>query len=73
MKQRVPPEERVPSPEPEELREDKPLDPRAGRVNVELPQIRFSSKDIVRMLEEHKFIEGSNPKSRKTITSLIHE
>lgn len=51
--------------------EEKPLDPRAGRVNVELPQLKFSSKEIVQLLQEHKFIEGSMTRSKKAIGSLI--
>lgn len=34
--------------------ENKPLDPRAGRVDVELPQIKFNSKDISETFLEFK-------------------
>lgn len=73
MKQYIPPEERIPELEEEEEATNKPLDPRAGRVNVDLPQLKFSCEEIVKMLGEYKFIEGSSPKSRKTIATIINE
>lgn len=51
---------------------EKPLDPRAGRVDVELPQIKFKAKYIVNALHEHKFDKNSNSKSRNTINELIN-
>lgn len=71
VKQKIIQEERIPNPKNEGS--EKPLDARAGRVNVELPQIKFNCDQIIQVLEEHKFMEGSSPKARKTITSLIHE
>lgn len=52
--------------------EEKPLDPRAGRVDVELPQIRFKAKDIANVLLECKFDKDSNPKSRRTVSELVN-
>lgn len=51
----------------------KVLDPRAGKVDVELPQLKFSSKEIVKLLQEHKFVQESNTKSKKAISQLIRE
>ncbi|KAF7266491.1 hypothetical protein GWI33_020174 [Rhynchophorus ferrugineus] len=45
----------------ENSNEDKALDPRAGNVNVELPQIKFNSKDIAETLLLFK----TNPKTTK--------
>ncbi|XP_018565397.1 ribosomal RNA processing protein 1 homolog [Anoplophora glabripennis] len=49
---------------------EKPLDPRAGRVDVELPQIKFNAKHFVNALQEYKFDKDSNSKSRSTINEL---
>ncbi|KAJ8984027.1 hypothetical protein NQ317_012251 [Molorchus minor] len=51
----------------------KPLDPRAGRVDVELPQIRFKPKLIADALLEYKFDKDSNTKSRHLITGLAEQ
>lgn len=45
----------------ENSNEEKPLDPRAGKVNVELPQIIFNSKDI----SEALLLFKTNPKTSK--------
>lgn len=50
---------------------EKPLDPRAGRVDVELPQIKFNAIKIVEILNQYKFDPKSTTKSRKTIKDLI--
>lgn len=47
------------------------LDPRAGFVDVVLPQLKFSSKQILQLLEQYKFHPGSTVKSRKTLSRLI--
>ncbi|KAJ8917387.1 hypothetical protein NQ315_002411 [Exocentrus adspersus] len=52
---------------------EKPLDPRAGRVDVELPQLKFKAKDVVSALTEFKFDKDSNSKSRKTLNELINQ
>lgn len=57
----------------EKKTENKPLDPRAGRVDVDLPQIKFSCKEIIDMLEKCRFVEESTPKARKTIGRMINE
>lgn len=48
------------------------LDPRAGRVNVVLPQLSFSCKNINSLMNEYKF-KASNTKARSAIKKLIHE
>lgn len=52
---------------------EKPLDPRAGRINVELPQIPFNAKEIVRLLAQYKFHPSSTTKSRRQLYWLIKE
>ena len=52
---------------------EKPLDPRAGRVNVELPQIPFSAKKIAALLAQYKFHPSSTTKSRRQLRRLIKE
>lgn len=56
----------------ENKNEEKSLDPRAGRVDVELPQIRFKAKYIVNALVECKFSKDGNSKSRRTIGELVN-
>ena len=51
----------------------KPLDPRAGRVNVEIPQLPFNPKEISDLLAEHKFDKSSTVLSRKHINVLIDQ
>ncbi|CAL7944299.1 unnamed protein product [Xylocopa violacea] len=52
---------------------ENPLDPRAGKVNVELPQIPFDAKQIVTLLEQYKFHPSSTTTSRRQIRHLIKE
>ncbi|XP_076665318.1 ribosomal RNA processing protein 1 homolog Nnp-1 [Andrena cerasifolii] len=52
---------------------EKPLDPRAGRVNVELPQIPFNAKKIAVLLAQYKFHPSSTTKSRRQLRRLINE
>ncbi|XP_044763164.1 ribosomal RNA processing protein 1 homolog [Coccinella septempunctata] len=52
------------------LLEDKPLDPRAGRVDVVLPQIKFNPKLLADLLVKYKYTENSKVAARKTMTLL---
>ncbi|XP_035733866.1 ribosomal RNA processing protein 1 homolog [Vespa mandarinia] len=52
---------------------EKALDPRAGRVDVELPQISFNAKKIVELIKQYKFHPLSTTKSRRQIARLIEE
>ncbi|XP_066592488.1 ribosomal RNA processing protein 1 homolog [Prorops nasuta] len=51
----------------------KPLDPRAGKVDVELPQIPFNAKYIVKLLTKHKFHSLNTTKGRRQLLRLINE
>lgn len=50
---------------------EKILDPRAGRVNVELPQIKFRAKDVAEMLLKQKSSPETCTKGAKAITRLV--
>ncbi|CAK9810629.1 Ribosomal RNA processing protein 1 homolog [Anthophora quadrimaculata] len=52
---------------------EKPLDPRAGRVDVELPQISFDAKAIATLLTQYKFHPSSTTTSRRQVRRLINE
>ena len=52
---------------------EKPLDPRAGRIDVEIPQIPFDPQQIVNLLLEYRFHSSSTTKSRKQIVRLAKE
>lgn len=52
---------------------EKPLDPRAGRVDVELPQIKFNAKKIAELIKQYRFHPSSTAKSRRQIARLIQE
>lgn len=52
---------------------EKPLDPRAGRVDVELPQIPFNAAKIAELLSMHKFHPLSTAKSRRQLLRLLDE
>ncbi|XP_050452455.1 ribosomal RNA processing protein 1 homolog isoform X2 [Cataglyphis hispanica] len=52
---------------------EKPLDPRAGKVDVELPQIPFNAAKIVNMLSTYHFHPSSKAKSRRQLSRLIEE
>ncbi|XP_012524457.1 ribosomal RNA processing protein 1 homolog [Monomorium pharaonis] len=56
-----------------EIANEKPLDPRAGRVNVELPQIPFNAAKIVELLSTYKFHPSSTAKSRRQLMRLLYE
>ncbi|KRT79421.1 hypothetical protein AMK59_6968, partial [Oryctes borbonicus] len=49
------------------------LDPRAGHVDVVLPQLKFVPKQIIEILNQNRFVSGSNSLSRKAITTAIDE
>lgn len=51
----------------------KPLDPRAGNVDVELSQIPFDPKQISILLNEYNFHPSSTTKSRRQLRRLIIE
>lgn len=52
---------------------EKPLDPRAGRVDVELPQISFNPAQIVQLLSSYKFYPSSTAKSRRQLSRILDE
>ncbi|XP_072383222.1 uncharacterized protein [Diabrotica undecimpunctata] len=54
-------------------RKVKPMDPRAGRVDVEIPQLRFRAKDVANALSECKFDKKSSTNSRQAISALIQQ
>uniref|UniRef100_A0A1B6CAA2 Ribosomal RNA processing protein 1 homolog n=1 Tax=Clastoptera arizonana TaxID=38151 RepID=A0A1B6CAA2_9HEMI len=49
------------------------LDPRAGRVNVELPSLNFDPKSFSKMLTILKNNKDTTTKARKTIITLINK
>lgn len=51
----------------------KTLDPRAGRVDVELPQISFNPVQIVQLLSHYKFYPSSTAKSRRQLSRVLEE
>ncbi|XP_058806264.1 ribosomal RNA processing protein 1 homolog [Phymastichus coffea] len=52
---------------------EKPLDPRAGRVDVQIPQILFDAAGIAKILKENKFHKLSTTMTRKQVTRLIND
>ncbi|PSN32048.1 hypothetical protein C0J52_16701 [Blattella germanica] len=59
-------------PSEKEMLKDNPLDPRAGHVNVELPQILFDSHSIAGALEKESE-NCSNKKCKKTLQTLARQ
>lgn len=61
----------------EEIKEtasdNKPLDPRAGKVNVDIPQIPFDANEISDLLTKNKFNEKSTTLGRKHMSKLIEQ
>lgn len=47
------------------------LDPRAGKIDVELPLINFDPKIIVKFLEEFRYKKFTTVKTRKALSDLI--
>ncbi|XP_012054301.1 PREDICTED: ribosomal RNA processing protein 1 homolog [Atta cephalotes] len=52
---------------------EKPLDPRAGKVNIELPPIPFNAAKIAELLSTYKFHQSSTAKSRRQLLRLFDE
>ncbi|XP_020299464.1 ribosomal RNA processing protein 1 homolog isoform X1 [Pseudomyrmex gracilis] len=52
---------------------EKSLDPRAGRVDVELPQIPFDAAKLADLLLQHRFHPLSTAKSRKRLLKLASQ
>lgn len=75
QKQEIPEDELMSDEDEQEIRDDEnqELDPRAGHVDVLLPQLKFSPKQIVHLLEQYRFHPGSSTKSRKAVAKLISE
>ncbi|GAB0095441.1 Ribosomal RNA processing protein 1 homolog [Sergentomyia squamirostris] len=58
--------------EDQEMHEEKTaLDPRAGRVNVVLPEIKFNPKAIMKALEKTLYASETKSKARKKIKGII--
>lgn len=53
-----------------EIDNEKVYDPRAGRVDVDLPQLKFHGRAISKALSAYIFLNGTNSKSRKCLTRL---
>lgn len=49
---------------------EKPLDPRAGKVDVELPQIPFDAAKLADLLLQYRFHPLSTAKSQKRLLKL---
>ncbi|KAG5323394.1 RRP1L protein, partial [Pseudoatta argentina] len=52
---------------------EKLLDPRAGKVDIELPSIPFNAAKIAELLSTYKFHPSSTAKSRKQLLRLFDE
>lgn len=52
---------------------DKPLDPRAGRVNVDLPPIYFDAAQIVQLLSQYRFHTTLTSRSRRQLKKLLEQ
>lgn len=52
---------------------EKLLDPRAGRVDVDLPQIPFDAAQIVQLLSQYKFHPTLMSRSRKQLNKLLEQ
>ncbi|CAD6227372.1 GSCOCG00006142001-RA-CDS [Cotesia congregata] len=52
---------------------ENPLDPRAGRVDVELPQVPFDATQVVELLQQYKRLPSSIAKTRRLVKKLIEE
>lgn len=55
----------------EESGEKQALDPRAGRVNVVMPEIRFNPTEIASILEEMKYKKFTRVRNRKCIDRIV--
>lgn len=52
---------------------ERALDPRAGKVDVKLPQIPFNAKQIATLLDQYKFDPSATTKSRRQLRRLVKE
>lgn len=50
-----------------------PLDPRAGRVDVEIPQIKFNAKLLADVLLKNKFTKNSTVPARREINIISQQ
>lgn len=55
----------------EENNETQALDPRAGRVNVVMPEIKFNPTEIASSLEELKYKKFTRVRNRKCIDRIV--
>lgn len=55
----------------EESGERQALDPRAGRVNVVMPEIKFNPTEIASSLEELKYKKFTRVRNRKCIDRIV--
>lgn len=55
----------------EESNEKQALDPRAGRVNVVMPEIKFNPTEIASSLEELKYKKFTRVRNRKCIDRIV--
>lgn len=58
---------------PEIDSENAPLDPRAGKVHVDLPQLKFDPLKMAEMLEELKLNTKTTSKTRKQLNYLAQQ
>lgn len=49
------------------------LDPRAGRVDVFMPEIPFEAQEIIDVLEEIKYKDYTNVKTRQLISRIVNK
>uniref|UniRef100_A0A182SEW9 Uncharacterized protein n=1 Tax=Anopheles maculatus TaxID=74869 RepID=A0A182SEW9_9DIPT len=52
---------------------EKVFDPRAGRVNVDIPQIEFDPQDIIDLIETHRYKSYVNSKGKKRAIQLVKQ
>lgn len=54
-------------------KEDKPLDPRAGQVDVELPQIPVDANGMIELFKKYLNLKTTTVKGRKSLRWLIQQ
>ncbi|XP_050072174.1 ribosomal RNA processing protein 1 homolog [Anopheles maculipalpis] len=52
---------------------EKVFDPRAGRVNVDIPQIEFDPQDIIELVETYRYKSYVNSKGKKRAIQLVKQ
>uniref|UniRef100_A0A182Y429 Nucleolar protein n=1 Tax=Anopheles stephensi TaxID=30069 RepID=A0A182Y429_ANOST len=52
---------------------EKVFDPRAGRVNVDIPQIEFDPRDIIELIETHRYKSYVKSKGKKRAIQLVKQ